>query len=69
MNTLFGFLLGVCTFIYCIRFFSWIWVVTSKKRLKSYREYTKYTISTICFSGMEHLLYMVTLIGSAILLL
>jgi hypothetical protein len=69
MNTLFGILLIICTILYSIRMFTWIWVMSSKGRRETFYATGKLTPKTLWYSGVEHLFYMVTLIGSTILLL
>jgi hypothetical protein len=69
METLFGILLIICSIAYSIRVFSWLWIVISKKRVEKFDEQTKIKKHVLYLSGIEHFIYMVTLIGSAIILL
>lgn len=69
MKTTFGILLIICTIMYSIRVVSWVWVVLSKGRRETLFAQTKVSPKVFYWGGLEHLFYMVSLIGSAVLLL
>lgn len=69
MNTLFGILLIVCSVLYMVRAASWIYVTVSRERTNDFCDKHKMSPKALYIGGIEHLLYTVTLIGSAIILL
>jgi len=69
MYTLFGFLLGICTALYCIRVFAWIFIAFNKKIQDEVFAGNKTSKLSFYLGGMEHLFYMIVLVGSTILLL
>lgn len=69
MNTLFGILLIVCSVFYSIRFFSWLYIITSKERLVLACTKTGQSPIVLCLGGIEHIFFMVSMIGGSIILL
>lgn len=69
MKTVFGIMLIVCALIYSIRVVGFIWICFSKPRRETLLAQTGISAKKYYLGGVEHLFFMVSMIGGAIILL